>query len=288
MLQTMINDARPGDTVRVPAGTYEVDAVNAPITLKNGLLLDLSQATLQAKPNDQTGYKILWAKGVEDVVIHGGKIIGERLAHLVPVPPAGPAFGPDVYSGGWGMGVSITDGSRNVRVIGTHISQCFGDGLYVDWGETKQGPSNILIDGVTCIRNRRQGASIICVDGLRIRNSTFAENGLAPEGTIPGAGIDFECDPYPPPDVQYIKNVVVEGNNKFWGNRGSAIGVNGDPGIYAAIRIEPGNTFDMRTRPIWVAGGLNGRTPWWAMVLNRLVGWHPAYRWWGYPTEWSL
>ncbi len=287
MIQSAIDGAKAGDIVRIPAGTYEVDAVNAPIMLRSDMTLDLSGVTLKALPNDQSASKVLWAKDVENVVIKGGTIVGERDGHLVPTPKAGPGFDDDVYAGGWGMGLVITDGSKNVQVLGTIISRCYGDGIYIDWGDSKRGPYGILLDGVAAVSNRRQGMSVICVDSMVIRNSTFSFNGKAPFGTIPGAGIDFECDPYPPPDVQYIKNVVVEGNNKFFDNRGASIGINGEPGVYANIQVKPGNYFDMKTRPIWVAGGLDGHTPWWAFLLNRTLGKTPGYRWWGYPTDWT-
>ncbi len=254
--------------------------------LKSGITLDLTSVILKALPNDQAISKMLWAKGVENVIIRGGSIIGERDTHLVPPPKAGPGFDDDVYAGGWGHGLVITDGSKNIQVVGTTITRCYGDGIYVDWGESKQGPSSILLNSVFAVANRRQGMSVICVDGMIIRNSTFSDNGNAPFGTIPGAGIDFECDPYPAPDVQYIKNIVVE-NCTFGDNRGASIGVNGDPGVYANIRISACH-FDMKRRPIWVAGGLDGHTPWWAFLLNRAFGKTPGYRWWGYPTQWSV
>lgn len=295
MIQSMIDAAAPGSTIVVPTGAYDVDAVNAPIMLKSNITLDLSQTTLKALPTDKSVYGILQMKDVENVTIIGGRILGERDRHLVQPALAESqyqdGFEP-VYEGGWGMGIVITDGSKNIKVVGTAVSRCYGDGLYVDWGQSKKGPSNILIDGVICDGNRRQGASIICVDGLRIRNSQFSNNGLTPFGTIPGAGIDFECDPWPEgqPQQQWIINIVIEGNNKFFGNRGSAIGVNGSPGIYKTISIQPGNQFDKtwHSRPIWVGGGLDGGTPWWAIALNRAFGWSHDYKWWGYPTSWNL
>lgn len=264
MIQSMIDAAKPGDTVRVPPEMYDVDVVNAPITLKSGVTLDLTEVMLRALPTDKKNSCVIKVYGVNDVTIIGGTIIGERDIHI----------GSTAWDqGGWGHGIDIREGSRNIKVRGANICRCFGDGVYIS------DAYNVEVSGVNSHHNRRMGLTIIHVDGCRIANCTFSNSG----GTPPGNGIDLECDL----PEQFIKNVVIE-RCRFFDNEGSSIGVNGHPGTYAHISIPPGNSFDMKTQPIWVAGGLNLGTPWWAFLLNRSLEWHPDYRWWGYRTEWSL
>jgi Right handed beta helix region len=261
-IQTLIDQARPGDTVRVPEGVYAIDAVNAPITLKSDIKLDLTGVTLQAIPNDRIWYRIIEIYGCSNVTIIGGLIIGERDGHLGPT---------NWEVGGGGAGINIAGGSHNIVIRGTHVSACFADGILVLNGH------NITISYVECDRNRRQGMSIINCDGLLVQNSQFSNNG----GTPPGCGIDLECDL----ETEAINDVLISAC-KFFGNEGSCISF-GSPGTYTNCRVAPDNDFDMRTQPIWAGGNAAPLgTPWWAFVLNRLFSWWSGYRWWGYRTEW--
>lgn len=260
MIQDLIDKAKPGDTVVVPPGQYDVDSVNAPVTLRSGITLDLTGVTLKALPNGESNYRVVKIYGVNNVTIRNGSVIGERDAHFN-------------QSGGWGHGIDIREGSTNIKVLGTRISRCFGDGLYISTA------SGVEIVDVVSDGNRRQGMSVIDVNVLRVSRSTFCNTGGAP----PGDGIDLECDFH----TQSIKNVLIE-RCRFFNNEGSCIGVNGHPGTYANIRIPPGNSFDMTSQPIWVAGGLHLGTSWWAFVLNRALGGLPQYRWWGYRTDWAV
>ncbi len=261
-IQDLIDLASPGDTVVAPPGEYQIDAVGAPLTLKSDLTLDLSAAVLTALPTAALSYQIVRVHGCNNVTIIGGVIKGERNTHL-----ASTAW--DV--GGWGHGISIQKGSRNIKVTGTQVSDCFADGIYIE------DAYDVEISKVTSDHNRRQGMSVIQVDGLVVNACQFSNSG----GTPPGCGIDLECDT----DVEYIRNVTVS-KCVFYGNAGACFAA-GSPGTYSNIRVTPDNDFDMKTQPIWAAGhaGPLG-TSWWAFLLNRSLGWTSGYRWWGYRTEW--
>lgn len=262
VLQALIDQASPGSTVVVPAGSYQIDAVNDPLRLKSNVGVDLTGVTLTAIPNSKTNYKIVSISHCENVSVINGHIKGERDTHLGST---------DWSAGGWGFGIYIGEGSRNVSLQRTVTTDCFGDGVYVS------DAYNVSLEGIVSDKNRRQGMSVIHVDGLHVSGCQFSNSG----GTPPGSGIDFECDL----DGQRIINVVVE-KSKFFGNAGSCIAF-GSPGQYHNIRVMGDNTYDHLTQPIYATGNAAPLgTPWWAFLLNRTCSWLPQYRWWGYRTDW--
>jgi parallel beta-helix repeat protein len=171
--------AGTGGTVRIPAGTYMVDA-ETKIRLGSDMTIRLeANATLKAIPNSATGYAILLASGVSNVNVIGGTLEGERGSHTV-IDPNNP--------GEAGTGLQIV-GSTNIVVDGVQAKESWGDGFYV--GETSE---NITLCGVVSDHNRRQGMSITSVDGMVVRDSTFRNTTIyVDEGaTWCGAGIDIE------------------------------------------------------------------------------------------------
>lgn len=272
-LQELIDKASPGDTVRVPPGEYQVDtSEHGALRLKSDITLDLTDVVLRSIPTESKNPWIIQIWGASNVTIVNGTLVGERNNHIGPTDPA---------AGGGGGGIDIRGShfpgedpskpARNVRIKGTKISDCFCDGIYV-WDAYATE-----IDHVTCDHNRRQGMSVVHADGVYVHDSQFSNSG----GTPPGCGIDLENDL----DSERIINVQV-GNSVFYGNQGACIAA-GSPGAYHNIRILANNSFDMKTQPIWAAGGAAPLgTPWWAFLLNRSMGYLPSYRWWGYPTSW--
>ncbi len=179
--------AGTGGTVRVPDGTYLVNAMaqnSKGIRLGSNMTLSLSSgAVLKAIPNTSAKYAILAVSYAHHVNILGGTLLGERSAHK--------------GSGGeWGMGLAINN-SDHVVVEGVVAKECWGDGFYI----TDQS-TNVTLCHVTADHNRRQGLSVTSVDGLVVRNSTFKNT----TGTEPECGIDFE-----PNDGQTINNALVTG-----------------------------------------------------------------------------
>jgi parallel beta-helix repeat protein len=175
-------DALPDDggTVVVPSGNYLIDPLQA-VRLRNRMHLQLApDATLVAKATAAGRSYVLWLPLLEDVEISGGRIVGERARHL----GAG---------GEWGHGIQIV-GSSRVTVRDMHISDCWGDGLYVGTRKGGNGgrvPSNdVVIDGVVATGNRRQGLSIGGARNVWVRNCEFSHT----NGTAPQCGIDIEPD----------------------------------------------------------------------------------------------
>lgn len=169
-----------GGIVEVPAGRYLIDPVRS-VRLRSRVSLRLAPgARLVAKPNAAARAYVLLAERVEHVEISGGEILGERDAHLG-------------RAGEWGHGVMIR-GSSNVTVRNVDISRCWGDGISI--GASTQGrgertpSSDILIAGVRCLGNRRQGLTIGRSRRVRVVDSEFSDT----HGTKPEYGIDIEPD----------------------------------------------------------------------------------------------
>ena len=191
-------DALPatGGTVLVPPGNYMIDASRS-VNLRPNMTLQMdAEAQLTAIPNNLTHYSVVKVFNADNSSIVGGRIVGERDNH-------------DGTKGEWGFGLNIR-ASSNVKVSDIHISDCWGDGIWVGAlgrGIGVQVSSNVTLDRVVCSNNRRQGMSVGPVQGLTVTNSTFTKT----NGTAPEAGIDLEpLGQGPTRDVSIIGCTVVD------------------------------------------------------------------------------
>ena len=106
--------------------------------------------------------------------------------------------------------------SRNITVEGMEFCEAGGDGIYVST-ELHPAPGfntyceNVTIRNVRCLRNSRQGISVIAVDGLLIEGCELSDT----SGSAPESGIDFE--PNAPQDR--LVNCVMR-NCRFERNNG--------------------------------------------------------------------
>ncbi len=170
--------AGSGGTVLVPDGTYLVDAVHVSssygLRLKSDMTFRMTaSAVLKVKPNSAGSYRVILIRQAKDVTVVGGTILGERDQHLGT-------------SGEWGMGIGVA-GSQNVVLDGVTVKGSWGDGLYVT-SENQVRTSQLTICRTVFDGNRRQGISIIDVDGAVIRDSALINT----TGTSPADGIDIE------------------------------------------------------------------------------------------------
>ncbi len=200
-----------GRTLRVPAGTYIVNAIassDAGIRLGSDMTFAMEAgAIIKAAPNSAGNYAILCMQGVSNVTITGGTITGERSGH-------------GGTTGEWGHGISIVM-SDSISVIGVTVNECWGDGIYISGGAENVALSNVIAD-----HNRRQGLSVTSVDGLVIKDSVFKNTA----GTEPECGIDLE-----PNDGEEINNVSIT-NCVMSGNGGSGLQI-GFNASYSTPRI---------------------------------------------------
>lgn len=170
-IQSAINYASSTgiSNVVIPSGTYLIntDAIN----LKSNMSLSMSKNTiLKMIPTELGLYKLLNIDTVENVIIDGGKLVGDRNEHLSSEDERG-------------IGIRVKDG-KNITIKNITTCDFWGDGIMV-WGtETDK----VLIDNVISDNNRRQGASLCGGKNITVSNSIFKNT----NGTAPQAGIDIE------------------------------------------------------------------------------------------------
>ncbi|WP_348823530.1 right-handed parallel beta-helix repeat-containing protein [Flavobacterium aestuarii] len=161
-------------------------------------------SVLVLKPSSKETYEMLRLHQVENIIINNAHIIGDREMHLGT-------------TGEWGMGIAIRS-SKNVKILNSKIEKCWGDGIYVGqiWIREKgkkakllEPSENVNIYNTSVDYCRRNGLSIVAVDGINVYNSLFANS----IGTFPKAGIDIE-----PGEVDNVK--IVNTNTYNNGARG--------------------------------------------------------------------
>jgi parallel beta-helix repeat protein len=204
-----------GGTVKVQTGNYYIDA-DSSIKIKSGVTLDMFDTTrnLIAIPTYSGRYNIISIKNVNDVTVNGGKITGERKKHL----------GPEcAHKCEQGYGIAIS-GSKNIKIKGTIITECWGDGVVL-YGSLGVDCKNITLMRVTSSNNRRQGLSILNGDSVMVDSCAFINT----HGTPPQDGIDIE------PDAGTTQNVTIQ-NCLLAYNTGNGVEMNAKTTTSAVIR----------------------------------------------------
>ena len=193
-------DALPGGGILdVPAGDYMIDTLRS-IRLHDGVHLRMARdARLLAQPNAAPRSYVILLRGVNNIRISGGAIVGDRDRHMG-------------LEGEWGHGIAIYS-VRNLVISDIHISKCWGDGMSIGGKAAQNGnpatPSmDIEIANVTSTGNRRQGLSIGRSRRVYVHDSEFSGTG----GTPPQAGIDVEPDKGDIVQDVRIERCVVRGN----------------------------------------------------------------------------
>ncbi len=199
---TIIVDKQAGDWV---VGSLYLNQVrNKTIIFEKGVVLRAKRGAF--KPSD----RLFQLVNSENVEIQG---YGATFA-----------MNKSEYSGQQNHALAIVN-SSNITVKGLTLTGAGGDGIYVSRHNGGEYCRNIVVDGVTSTKNQRQGMTVISVDGLQIKNSTFSET----SGESPSAGIDFE----PEHTSDRLDNITVT-NCTFKDNNG--------PGIMFAVNKVSGNS----------------------------------------------
>ena len=199
------------DTVYIPGGTYNIDAVPTKsdfgglILTDNQNLVMADNATLKVQPNGSTSYHAIWAFGRSNITITGGKIVGDY------------KNGHKGGSGEWGHGIDIS-GCTNVYITDVEVSYCWGDGIYLGFYDGPNKSSNrVTIEKCNLHHNRRNNLSITDASNITVNNCKFNNAG----GTDPGYGIDIE-----PNSGRTCSNVTIS-NSTFNGNAKGTIQILG-------------------------------------------------------------
>ncbi|MBC7913373.1 MAG: hypothetical protein H7Y07_04545 [Pyrinomonadaceae bacterium] len=185
----------PGFPILVNDGGINIGS-NKTITFLPG-----SEIRLKATSHDS--YTIMELSGVSNVTLYNPVIIGDRDNHIGT-------------SGEHGIGLGIR-GSTNVTVYSPKISNCWGDGIYISSSSGHPVSKNIIIKDAYLRKNRRDGISIISVDGLVLDNLYAGYT----DGTTPMSGINFE----PNDPSNEIRNVLINNpRTEYNGSNGIQIG----------------------------------------------------------------
>ena len=197
------------------------------IELSKNTKLNLAGRTIKLKPNSFSNYEIIVMR--DDTSIFNGEIVGDRYSHTGT-------------SGEWGMGISMLS-AKNIVVKDLTIRDCWGDGIYIGTYSAKPAKflnsKNVYLENVKCLNNRRQGMSVISVDGLISESCEYSfTNGIAPE-----AGVDFEPNYY----FEQLKNIKFN-NTKMEGNAMYGFHFYLKKLVSQNIDIEITNTVSLRDR----------------------------------------
>lgn len=161
------------NTVVIPKGRFKIDAVKS-IVLKDNISIRLDPKTyLEVIPNKEKNYQVFRIHNVKNINISGGNLIGDKYSHLDS-------------KGEWGMGVEIKD-SQNINISNMNIDKMWGDAIYIGTNG-KNSNYNISLFNIKMNDNRRQGLSIISVEGLIANNIKISNT----KGRSPMNGVDIE------------------------------------------------------------------------------------------------
>lgn len=181
--------------VNIPDGKYMINALVGVFPQSNTTIKFAKNAQLNVIPNSSVNYNCINVKNVNNVTLMDPTVIGDRLDHTGS-------------KGEWGMGISIIGASKNIKIISPKTTNCWGDGIYID------GCSDIYIENMFSDNNRRQGMSVVSVDGLFVNGALVINS----NGTPPQSGIDIEPD-YDTDILNNIRllNVVTKNNTSGYG-----------------------------------------------------------------------
>jgi hypothetical protein len=151
----------------------------------------------------------------------------------------------EYHDGEWRHAVNALS-AHDISVEGLRIADTGGDGIYIsDSGNPAAPSTRVLISNVWCDNNSRNGLSVINVDGLEVRNSTFSNtrslypNEVAAAG--PWSGIDFE----PNSKEQRLSNISVHDVNVFGNKNFGILFALGNPEYSDQVRYSLPVTIDL-------------------------------------------
>ena len=222
-------------------GKYYIYAdtdVNAnSIKMYSNINFNLNGSTLEIIPNGSYRYNLFTLKGLSNVKIYNGTLIGEKDKH-----DYSDISHSETHE--YGLGISITN-SNNITIQNMNISKFTGDAIYIadtmESGGNRTKNINILNNDIG--NNRRNGISIIAGDSILISGNEIHDT----TGAKPGAGIDIERNYREGANEQFITNCTVS-NNRIYGNwREWAFSLHAGISNLKIINNELGDRINVRT-----------------------------------------
>lgn len=137
---------------------------------------------LKLIPTDRERYQVLAIHGVENVTVSNANIEGDLKKHKGT-------------KGEWGFGIDIRN-SKNIKIQNATISNCWGDGIVVAYGNkgflgrNTFETANVKISGFNISNCRRNGITVGGVNNLILNNGVISKI----KGTAPETGIMIEPD----------------------------------------------------------------------------------------------
>lgn len=189
------------NVINIPSGVYMIDADVSLKPRSHTKIYMSSDTVLKTITNSSTHYELFDIIDKEDITISGGTLVGDRNTH-------------QGTEGEWGHGINMR-GAKDITIQNLKSQDFWGDGIYlgisVATGNTNR---NIKLKNVHADNNRRQGLSVVTVDGLYGEDVTLSNT----NGTLPQAGVDFE----PNNNNEPMNNIHFD-NLKTYGNAGDGI-----------------------------------------------------------------
>ena len=174
--------AAAGKTVFFPAGNYKVvftAASERMINCVNGqhIIMD-NNAHITVAPNNYDHYYVFYAENVNNVIIEGGNIHGDKIDHT--------------YTAGstheFCHAVCVGGNTDNITVKNIRIDNMPGDGVSIGGDNNFTGCKNIRVQGLTIDGCRRQGISVCEGENVIVSGNTIKNI----EGTTPMSAVDVE------------------------------------------------------------------------------------------------
>jgi hypothetical protein len=178
------------------ADTVIIDKVPGGWTTRP-LVLARSNVTIMVEPGVMVRAKAGGFPGTSDCLL---KITDQS---NITISGYGAVFAmnkPEYTSGEYRMALKLS-GVSNVTVEGLTLRDSGGDGVYVGKG-AKAYCQDVTLRDLLCADNRRNGLSVVTVDGLTVEGCAFTQT----NGTSPQHGVDIEPNPGLP--TQRLSNIV--------------------------------------------------------------------------------